>query len=196
MVLLAAVLAGLLAGLAVARWQKRSWEPPGLRFLWLVPIAFLPQLVAVYLPQARTEIPVALAGAGLILSQTLLLLFCWLNRRTVGVWVLALGTACNLLIMAVHGGFMPISPETAGRLVSADALATVQIGGRFGWKDVLLPLAQTQLAFLGDRLLPPAGFPYQVAFSLGDVFIAIGVFWMMAAGSRRRIILHLEEVPC
>jgi hypothetical protein len=33
---------------------------------------------------------------------------------------------------------------------------------------------------LADRFLPPTWFPYQVAFSLGDVFIALGVFWLLA----------------
>jgi len=43
----------------------------------------------------------------------LLLVFCWINRRVTGVWLLALGLTLNLLVIAANGGFMSISPQTA-----------------------------------------------------------------------------------
>jgi Family of unknown function (DUF5317) len=179
MILLVAILAGMLVGLSIARIQKRPWTAPPLRKPWLAIIAFLPQFFIIYLPATRTHAADDLTAAGLIISLALLLVFCWFNRRLSGVWLLALGLFFNLLVTAANGGFMPISPQTASRLVSPETLAALGNGSRFGYKDILLPTGQTRLLWLSDHFLPPEGFPYQVAFSLGDMFIAAGAFWLM-----------------
>lgn len=179
MILLFAILAGLAAGLIIARLQKRPWMVPALHKPWLAILAFLPQFFAVYLPATRLRVPQGWAAAGLIISLGLLLAFCWFNRRLAGVWLLALGLCSNLLVMAGNGGFMPISPQTAGHLIPPETLAMLGNGSRFGYKDVLLLPGQTRLGWLSDRFLPPEGFPYQVAFSIGDLLVAAGAFWLM-----------------
>jgi Family of unknown function (DUF5317) len=185
LILLVAILLGIPAGLLLARWQKRSWTFPVLRVPWLVLVAFLPQFFTFYLPATRTSIPDGWVSAGLISSQILLLAFCWPNRHAPGVWLLALGLVLNFLVIAANGGFMPISPQTASRLVPQEIVQTIPLGNRFGHgKDILLLPTHTRLVWLSDRFLLPENFPYQVAFSLGDVLIAFGAFWLMAAQVR------------
>jgi len=180
LILLVALLLGLIAGLTLALLQKRAWQPPPLRFLWLVVIAFLPQIFFFYIPATRSTIPTVVVAAGLILSQVLLLVFCWLNRRLAGIWLLALGLALNLLVISANGGLMPISPQTASALLPANVLSHLQIGGRFGYgKDILLTTEKTNLAWLADRFLLPSWSSYQVAFSLGDILVASGAFWLL-----------------
>jgi hypothetical protein len=179
MILLVAILAGLAVGLLLARLRKRPWMVPSLRKPWLVIFAFLPQFFTLYLPATRTRVPDGLAAGMLMVSLVLLLVFCWFNRELSGVWMLALGLSCNLLVMAANGGFMPISPQTASRLVPPETLAVLKNGDRFGYKDTLLLPGQTRLAWLSDHFLPLERFPYQVAISLGDGMIAVGVFWLM-----------------
>jgi hypothetical protein len=194
MILLVAILAGLAAGLFIARIQKRAWTVPPLQHAWLVVVAFIPQFINSYLPATRGQVSNDWAAAGLILSQILLLVFCWFNRRVPGVWMLALGLACNMVVIALNGGFMPISPQTAGRLVAPEILARIPLGDRFGYKDILLPPDQIRFAWLSDIFLPPRGFPYQVAFSLGDVFIAAGAFWCLASQGRAPAKIILERL--
>jgi len=86
----------------------------------------------------------------------------------------------NLVVMVANHGFMPISPQTAGHLVSKNSLLDIPLGSRIGPKDILLRPQDTHFEWLADRFLTPAWFPYQAAFSLGDVFIAIGAFRMLA----------------
>ncbi len=176
MILLAALAAGLLSGLAWARWNHQPYQPPDLKYLWLVFIAFLPQYLAFYLPGSGQNV----SGFLLPLSQGLLLGFAWLNRRLPGMMILLIGTALNFTVIAANRGFMPISPQTASQLVSQAVLENIQPGERFGTKDILLHPQDTRFEWLADRFLPPAWSVYQVAFSLGDVLIAFGIFRLLA----------------
>jgi hypothetical protein len=94
---------------------------------------------------------------------------------------LTLGLFLNLIVIISNGGFMPISTLTAAHLVPAQTLANLEISGRFGvGKDILLLPEMINLPWLADRFVPPSWFPYQFAFSLGDVFIGIGAYLLLA----------------
>ena len=180
MILLSALVAGLLTGLVWARWSGNPYQTPELRHFWLVFVAFLPQLIVVYLPITRENFPNWLVAACLLASQIMLFGFAWFNRRISGMPILICGIALNLAVMMANSGFMPISPQTASRLIPEERLLDIQPGSRLGPKDILLHPQDTRFEWLADRFLPPSWFPYQVAFSLGDVLIAIGAFWMLA----------------
>jgi len=183
MILLLAVAAGLLVGWLWAGRQNVKYEAPVLRHLWLVFAAFLPQYIVIYV-SARGSIANWVVAICLILSQLLLLGFALVNYKQHGMKILLIGAALNFTVMIANTGFMPINPQIARRLVSEDVLLNIPSGNRFGAKDILLPAEQTHLEWLADRYLPPAWLPYQVAFSLGDIFIAAGVFWLLARQKR------------
>ena len=176
MILLAALAAGLLTGLALARWRGVSYRAPDLKHLWLVFAAFLPQYIVFYLSDNHQTVSALL----LPLSQALLMMFVWLNRQLPGMMILLLGIALNFTVIAANRGFMPISPQTASHLVSQAVLENIQPGERFGTKDILLNPDDTRFEWLADRFLPPAWSAYQVAFSFGDVLIALGIFRLLA----------------
>jgi hypothetical protein len=184
-ILLSALVLGLLAGWGWARWHKRAYTTPNLTLLVLVPAAFLPQLVVAYLPGTRGLLPTWLASAAVPASLLVFLAFIWLNRRLPGMPVLMAGVVLNLLVMLLNGGWMPISPETASHLPGGTGVQLPGPGTRFGQKDILLLPPDTRLAFLADRFLLPDWVHYQVAFSLGDILVAIGVFWLLASGGSR-----------
>lgn len=179
MILLLAIVAGLLASLARAWYGGRRVSPPVLCLAWLVPVAFAPQWFAFYLPATRKLVPQELAAVALVSSQVLLLVFAFFNRDQPGFMALGFGLALNLLVISLNGGLMPISPDTVTRLAPDAPLDAWQIGHRLGTsKDVILPFAAMRLWWLSDRFLLPSWLPYRVAFSLGDVFIAGGAFWL------------------
>ena len=181
MILLAALVLGLAVGLGMARLREQPYQLPDLRHLWLVFLAFLPQFAILYIPALREQIPDLWAGIFLTTSQAFLLGFAWLNRKLPGMMVLLVGAALNFLVMTANGGFMPINPQTASRLVPQEILEGIPVGSRFGLKDILLKPQDTRFEILADRFLPPEWSAYQVAFSLGDVFLAVGVFWLLAS---------------
>ena len=181
MILLLSILIGIATGLLNARIKKQAFQAPDLKFTWLAVFAFAPQFFAFYLPATREWFPDLLVAICLVTSQILLLAFAYLNRKIFGMWILIGGLALNLIVISVNGGFMPISPETASHLVPAALVQSMPLESRFGKsKDILLLSQNTHLEWLADRLITPKWFPLQVAFSVGDILIATGAFWMLA----------------
>ena len=84
----------------------------------------------------------------------------------------ALGACCNEVVRAANGGSMPVD--------GAQLLAGL---GRAA-NTYILAGPQTRLAWLDDRFaLPP---PFPGIASLGDILIAIGTAWLVAAVVARR----------
>ena len=175
------------AGLVRARIFRQRYQFSELRDFWLVPVAYLPQFLAFQLPATRDRVNPELAAVALVSSQVLLLVFAWVNRARPGFVFLVLGLALNLVVIGANGGLMPISPETAGRLVPEELVGVWSVGGRFGTgKDVVLLTGDTHLWWLSDIILTPPSFPVQAAYSIGDILIAVGAAWFFWSSGRCR----------
>lgn len=180
MILAAAVVIGLAAGFIRAWIGKRPYRPVTLRLPGLVLFAFIPQWIAFYQSRTGVRLPDSWVPVLLVGSLIVLLIFAWLNRKLPGFWILGAGLLLNFIVIVANGGWMPISPETVRNLNPGAPESSWQIGKRLGGgKDIVLPVADTHLWFLSDRFLFPEWMPYRVAFSLGDVFIALGAFWLL-----------------
>jgi hypothetical protein len=188
-ILVLAVALGLATGLArIWFGSNRALQLPGLRLLGLVLVAFLLYWLAFRWPISRSLIADRVAAMILVAAQAILLIFVWANRHQSGMWLLGLGLGLNLLVISLNGGLMPISPETVHRLAPTAPGGSWQVGERlWSGKDIVLPRDETILAPLSDQWLTPPGFPIQVAFSIGDVLIAMGVFWLLWNMSERQV---------
>jgi hypothetical protein len=180
MILLFAVLLGLIAGFVRAWVGKRAYKSFAFNGIWLVFLAYLPQFFAFNLPATRAIMPDSFIPAILFSSQLLLLIFVWLNRKQSGFLLLGLGLLLNFSVISLNGGMMPISPETASLLIEPGTKVDLQIGQRVGTgKDILFQAEDTKLSFLSDRLTLSKWIPLRLAFSIGDILISIGAFWLL-----------------
>lgn len=179
MILLTAVVLGLCAGMARAQVLKIPYRSLDLKVIWLALLAFIPQLLAFTLPATRSKLPDTWAPFLLVGLQIALLAFAWVNRKQPGFWLLGAGLLLNFAVIVLNGGLMPISPTTVERLIPGMS-DQWQIGARLGTgKDIVLLDSATRLWFLSDRFIFPGWPKIRVAFSLGDVLIAAGAFWML-----------------
>jgi hypothetical protein len=187
MILVAAVLVGLTAGLCRAWIGKRQFRIFELKYPVLVLVAFIPQYFAFFAPKTRELLSNSLVAILLVCSLIILLGFSILNIQKPGFWPVCLGFLLNFLVIALNSGFMPISPATVSKLNSGSELNWM-IGQRFGFsKDIILSPELTKLAFLSDRFTITHVLGFNVAFSLGDIFIALGVvllLWMLGGKSK------------
>jgi hypothetical protein len=109
-----------------------------------------------------------------------LLAFALANLKKTPFWALGLGLLSNFVVILLNGGWMPIQPEVVQKLIPGPSNGLWAVGERLLMtKDFVLPLADTRLWFLDDRFTLPAWLNYPVAFSIGDVLISIGAFWLL-----------------
>lgn len=188
MILLTAILLGLLSGMARAELDKRRYQSLELKKTGLVLLAFLVQLCIFQLPRLGLPLRDGWAAIALIASQILLVVFSLVNIQKPGFSLLAIGTLLNVIVMAFNGGWMPMAPETISNLYPQASPQSWTLGERL-WnsKNIVLGEEMTRLPFLSDRMLIPEWSPYRVAFSLGDVILSVGAFWLFwSLGGRRR----------
>jgi Family of unknown function (DUF5317) len=143
-----------------------------LRHTWLVWLALADQIVVIsVLPNMG-----AVSEGGHLASYGLAALFAFLNNRSAGTWVVAIGGTCNLLAIVANGGIMP---ATAGALKASGWRAAP---GHFA-NSAALP--HPRLVPLGDVFSTPPWFPVHSVFSVGDVLIVLGVALFLHSTCRR-----------
>lgn len=155
----------LVATLAVPAVGGRLLSLAEVRFRggWLAVTALAIQLLTfTALPGPRTTQRQALYVTSYLLGVG----FLMLNRRLPGVWLIALGAGLNLAAMVANGGVMPAAPS---------AVATAGLPPSPTVFSNSIVLSAPRLALLGDNFAIPKGLPLHNVFSLGDLFIAVGL---------------------
>jgi len=172
MFMLWAIPVGIVVGLLVG---GRIGNLSGFRFRWgWLAVAGL--LVQVVLFSPTGDALAGDLGPAIYLASTAAVLVAVLrNLRQPGMAVVALGSVANLAAISANGGFMPASAEAlaAAGLPPGDHLNSIVV-------------ANPALQALTDIYAIPAGLPMANVFSIGDVLIALGIVWTIAAAMRRR----------
>jgi hypothetical protein len=153
------LVSGLVAGFLLGLAFGGNW-----RNLQALDLKLLPGLVA---GAAARLVGPFLGGLALSVSLAGLILIgivAAVNRAVPGAWVIAMGSLLNTVVILANAG-MPIDPAalaTSGKPAPSDGLH-VMLG------------PETRLPFLADVLLIPV---INNIYSVGDVVLAVGGFWM------------------
>jgi hypothetical protein len=170
--ILYAIPAGIIVGFLL-RGRIEGLLELKFRWAWLAVGGLLVQVVLF------TELGDRLAGdlaPAIYVASTVAVLAALLrNVRLAGLPIAALGSVLNLAAILSNGGAMP-----------AD-LGALRLAGFDGPGDHTnsVVLAEPVLRPLTDIFAVPAGIPLANVFSIGDVLIAVGVAWAIAAAMRR-----------
>lgn len=142
------------------------------RWPWLVVAALVIRAAILLTPLRRVDGVqyLYLAALTALVAWTL-----WQIELVRGIWLIAMGSALNLVVIATNGARMPVAPELAGSLVHSG-----QVG------QYTLMSAETNLNWLADWIaLPgPIGRWLPEAYSPGDVVVALGIGVVIALAMR------------
>jgi hypothetical protein len=150
---------------------------------------------------APTEAPLRII---LPLTIALAPVALWAHRHMIGVWVIFVGLAANLLVIVANGGLMPIERTTVTNAVGFERAADYREGAWIpGSKDLLLAPGDGHLVALGDSIVIRAG-GAGMAASPGDVVVWAGLLILAGEASlawqrrdrpvrRREVILPRAE---
>ena len=146
-------MAGLVAGGRMVNWLDIPWRWP-----WIVVAAVLVREAVALTPLNRVD---SLRYVYVLFIAVLLGWTAWHVKRLPGVWIISLGAALNLAVIAANDFRMPVALEGAGRLV--------QLGheGQYVLMD-----SSTRLSWLGDWFVLPGWLGG--TYSPGDVVIGVG----------------------
>lgn len=108
-----------------------------------------------------------------LISYSLLLIGIYFNIERKSFKLIMLGTLLNFIVIMLNDGQMPVSSEAmlkAGLNEDLNAL----INGEIITHTIIAK--NTLLKFLGDIILLPKPYPRPKVLSIGDIFMAVGVF--------------------
>jgi hypothetical protein len=144
------------------------------RHTWLLPAGFGIQLLIVY---AIADWPASVLNVAHICTYFFAAAFVYLNFRTPGVLIVALGGLSNFIAITANGGVMPASKSALEYAGLADT------PGQFA-SSTSVP--DPNVLFLGDIFAVPSSWPMANVYSVGDVLIVAGAFVLLhvACGSR------------
>ncbi|HEY3116016.1 MAG TPA: DUF5317 family protein [Chloroflexota bacterium] len=175
---LGAIVAGMLVGLIMGGSIRQLAE---IRLRWW-PLALLGlalQLVPV--PSMRGQLDHWLAVGLLIASYMVLLGFVAANIRLPGFWIIAVGFALNVVVIAINGG-MPVSKPAIEQAYGSRNPAILNDLKRNGGAKHHLQRPDDVLIPLTDVI--PLGTPVRLVLSVGDVLFFVGVTWVIAAATK------------
>jgi uncharacterized protein DUF5317 len=154
------LVSGLLAGLVLGLASGGSWRNLSKLDLKLWPVVVAATAVRLFAPFLGL-LGLTVSIVGLLLVAVVAIV----NRALPGAWLIAGGSLLNTIVTVANAG-MPLDPAllaASGKTLPSDGLHVI-----------LGP--DTRLPFLADVLLIPV---INNIYSVGDVVLAIGGFWIV-----------------
>lgn len=148
-----------------------------IRFWWLITIAGLIEFVTSWI-RAKEIVPIwQYIDHNVLwiqlLTYTLLIIVLSFNIKEKGFVLIMLGLLMNFAVIMLNHGRMPVDIQGIKQMISMESLEYLKSG-----KDLTHMIASesTRLWFLGDIIHIKKPYPLPKSISIGDIFLAAGVF--------------------
>lgn len=108
-----------------------------------------------------------------LITYTLLFVGLYFNRKSKAFKIIALGILLNFIVITSNGGRMPVSMDV---LVRPENINGYEIMKNDALITHVMLTEKTHFPFLADIIPMTKPYPFPNIFSIGDVFMALGVF--------------------
>ncbi|RKD34208.1 DUF5317 domain-containing protein [Thermohalobacter berrensis] len=174
--LIEAILSSLIIG-KIRKGKLRNIEKVNFRGWYLFIIGFLIEFTSVFVKMKEFSPLVQIIDQYFLyihgFSYLLIFIGLILNFDKKSMILVFIGTLLNLIVIMANGGKMPVSPnglKYAGLIDYLQLLKTQAVPTH------MLMTEKTKLYILGDIIPLPEFYPFAKVLSIGDIFIAIGIF--------------------
>jgi hypothetical protein len=150
--------------------KKSVWNPLNTEFKWFY-LVFIPFALELFVV---LKDPGNFAGIITIAAYLTLAVFCLVNLKIKGFFIISIGELLNSLVVIVNAGKMPVSKNT---LILAGLNPNLMDA-----KHVFMS-SKTIFPFLGD-VIPINFLNLHYACSVGDLFVYTGLFLLIYLNSQ------------
>jgi len=140
---------------------------------YLIVSAFVMEFIALYLSNKGYQFVSENIFSIHFVSYCLLFIGIYFNISRFSFKLIMLGTLLNFIVIMLNGGQMPVSQEAMIKAGLSEDLNAL-LNGEIITHTIIAK--DTTLRFLGDVFILPEPYPKPKVFSIGDVFLAIGIF--------------------
>ncbi len=177
------VVEGIILGLIVGKLRSGTFRNLG-RFALKLPalllIGFLGYVVTSLMVFFGNEFAVENLFYLKIGIYLLLFIVLFFNLQYKSVWLILFGTLSNFTAVVLNDGRMPVDPEALQQAGMVSMETSLQAGTLYNYVNI--EAVEGFSANLGKFLATPEVYPFSQVFSPGDVFIALGVFFLVQRG--------------
>ena len=167
---LEAVLLGIAIGI-LRKGRLTSLGDTQFKGIWLIVIAMLVQISPIFLSRMKVMTDQLIYMP--FVAMCLMTLALFLNLDKSGIWVMILGSAMNLLAVAMNGFKMPIDFRGLEYAGLTGVIETINDGSLMNY--INMEQVRNFSRYLGKFIPLPDMYPFAKVLSIGDIFIMIGI---------------------
>jgi hypothetical protein len=165
------VLIAIIIGIIINK-GLRGIEHKKIRHFYLIVLGFAIQII-IFNEKFENSTANFLTPILYVCSLIIMLIFMVLNFQYKGIKIALAGFLLNVATIVANKGYMP---QDTDKLAAMGEFDKINMLNKFGtYYNGITMSARTHLNFLGDIIAPTFLKPYGSVYSIGDIFILIGI---------------------
>lgn len=148
-----------------------------LKFSWLIFLSFALQLAISIMISLGHSFFIEYRMILYVITYVLLFVALFFNMRFQCMWFIMIGAIMNFTAIMMNEGSMPVDMKLLEKLGFKNMVNSINMGALSQY--IPLEKAGHFTSYLGKRISMPDFYPLSQVFSLGDLFIALGIFFLI-----------------
>lgn len=163
-----------------------------MRFPLLLLVSFIVMLATSILISMGNPIAIQHRMKLYILAYCILFILLFFNLHNKSLWFVLIGAIANFAAIVLNQGSMPVDMVILEKMNFQNMLLSINSGTLQNFMPLTEAYPLTE--YLGKRWIIPFNYPLRQIFSVGDAFIAIGLFFFIQSVMHSKIYRKASSV--